>query len=170
MNSVQPERSYTGEVAIKGKRSPGGDRFWSKVDLSEPEGCWEWRGTRYAGGYGYFSFGRKGVLAHRVAYELCVGPIPEGLWVLHSCDNPACVNPDHLRPGTPKENSADMVARGRSGRPGARLTEAAVRIIRRSYQAGGASQRGLAEVFGVSQHTIYQVVNYKTWKTEKGLT
>lgn len=80
------------------------------------EGCWEWRGSRNYYGYGTFSAHRLGHVksrAHRVVYEHIVGPIPEGKVLLHSCDNPPCVNPEHLRPGTRPENSADMVAKDR---------------------------------------------------------
>lgn len=78
-------------------------RFWSKVDKSQ--GCWEWHGTKNADGYGMFSIGRPiRVLAHRHAWALLVGPIPEGKQLDHQCHNPACVNPAHLREVSNKEN------------------------------------------------------------------
>jgi HNH endonuclease len=106
-------------------------------------GCWEWRGSRNENGYGIVNVRRQGAenaRAHRVVYELAVGPIPEGLVLRHSCDNPPCVNPEHLTPGTHADNSQDMVERGRHwahGRTacnnGHDLTApGAIRIVRRT--------------------------------------
>lgn len=87
-------------------------------------GCWEWVGAKLVRGYGHLSHEGKYLLAHRVSYELHNGPIPDGLLVLHSCDNPACVRPDHLWVGTPKQNTEDMHKKGRgatgSKRPNAK--------------------------------------------------
>ena len=85
--------------------TPLWDRFWPKVDASGP--CWEWIAHKNNHGYGQVGLGagtRKLGMAHRVAWELLVGPIPEGLELDHLCRNPACVNPDHLEPVTHKEN------------------------------------------------------------------
>lgn len=79
------------------------DRFWSKVDRSNPDGCWPWIGYRNAGGYGRFHWGRTQQV-HRIAYELLVGPIPDGLDLDHLCRNRGCVNPAHLEPVTNREN------------------------------------------------------------------
>lgn len=88
-------------------------RFWPKV-LPVESGCWEWQAFRCGNGYGRFSgYGCGKILASRFVYELCVGPIPFGLKVLHRCDNPSCVNPAHLFLGTMKDNSEDMVRKGR---------------------------------------------------------
>lgn len=84
-------------------------------DVTEA-GCWEVRGTPTNKGYGYVWNGTTNVGAHRMAYEVWVGPIPEGLYVCHSCDNRVCINPDHLWVGTHDENMADMVAKGRKKR------------------------------------------------------
>lgn len=95
------------------------DRFWSKVEKTS--GCWEWRGGRKPEGYGVFSTGGRAggmVRAHRAAYWLLVGPIPEGLFLDHLCRNPGCVNPAHLEPVTHAEN----VARGDAGQHQARKT------------------------------------------------
>lgn len=89
-------------------------RFWTKV-LPVESGCWEWQAGRNEHGYGLFATRRSGrSRAHRVAYERFVGPIPEGLHVLHTCDNPPCVNPAHLFLGTVKDNSKDMMRKGRN--------------------------------------------------------
>lgn len=80
--------------------------------VTTESGCWEWTGWR-AHGYGYFFHEGKDQRAHRVSYELFVGSIPDGLVVMHSCDNRPCVNPDHLSVGTQADNVRDMVAKGR---------------------------------------------------------
>jgi hypothetical protein len=111
-----------------GYRVPVLDRFWAKVDKRE-DGCWEWLGmrlkpgtrTRNGAGYGYLWLEGKMVRAHRLAYELFVGPIPTGLLVLHSCDRPWCVNPEHLRVGTHADNVRDCVDRARHGNQWRRL-------------------------------------------------
>lgn len=89
------------------------DRFWPKVDKSGD--CWNWTANRNVRGYGMFSI-RSGYMrtAHRVSYELCNGPIAEGLFVCHSCDNPSCVNPAHLWLGTHMDNMMDREAKGRN--------------------------------------------------------
>src|SRR3990170_5650036 len=90
------------------------ERFWQKVTKSD--GCWLWAGSRHRQGYGQFAVERtKIVVAHRVAWTLVHGPIPAGKQILHSCDTPACVRPDHLHLGSQRDNMREMVLRERSG-------------------------------------------------------
>lgn len=112
------------------------ERFWKFVNKKEENECWEWIGGRDDHGYGNFQLGPKCcVKAHRFSYDLNVGEIPHGLMILHKCDNPTCVNPNHLMMGTMKDNVHDMLAKGRDAmigdrRPGAILTTAEVEEIR----------------------------------------
>lgn len=100
------------DLQIK-KASPRGTplatRFWRKVRISGD--CWIWSGSRTKTGYGLFDTPTR--LAHRISYELTTGPIPDGLAILHKCDNPSCVRPDHLWAGTLSENQKDSKRKGR---------------------------------------------------------
>jgi hypothetical protein len=155
------------------------ERFWAKVDKGP--GCWTWNAGREPKGYGQFGMDRGGTRwtttpAHRVAWELVNGPIPEGLLVLHHCDNPPCVRPDHLYIGTHADNARDRTERGRGrqcppelharGERHARskLTETTVRDIRSRYAAGGISQQALADEYGTIQSAISCVILRKTWR------
>lgn len=127
--------------------------------------CIEWDGAR-SSGYGVFNdkATRKNIYAHRRAYAIAYGPIPDGMFVRHKCDNPPCVNPDHLELGTHADNMRDMVARGRS-RTGerhhaARLTAADVREIRASPE----SNADIAERFGITRIYAWQVRARRTWR------
>ena len=88
------------------------DRFWAQVEKRGPDECWLWVGATLKG-YGRGNWNGEHYYAHRKSWELANGPIPDGLYILHACDNPPCVNPAHLRPGTQAENVRDMVERGR---------------------------------------------------------
>jgi predicted XRE-type DNA-binding protein len=143
------------------------ERFWSKVDkTSHPNGCWIWLDHIKPTGYGEFRDGKKKVRAHRFAYELVNGPIPKGMYLLHSCDNRACVNPAHLSIGTAKENQEDMTRKGR-GRVGtrngsAKLTEQDVMKIK-DLLAQGFSQTQIAKRFGVHQTNISEISLGRAW-------
>lgn len=151
-------------------------RFWGRVRC-EGE-CWEWTGSRLPKGYGLMSVRRKHTYAHRFAYELLVGPIGEGLCVCHHCDNPGCVRPDHLFLGTPKDNSQDMVCKGRGkppgvlrdfsreGNPRAVMDEAHVEALRRSYAASEKRQVDLAKEFGISQTQVSRIVRGEQWRPQ----
>jgi len=135
------------------------DRLWSRVERGP--GCWVWTGCRSKWGYG--QIGSKGRMArtHRVSWELTRNrPVPEGLHVLHRCDNPPCVRPSHLYVGTDLDNARDRVARGRSW---TKLTKADVVEIR-ERAASGEFQTSLALEFGVTQPVISHIVHRKNWK------
>jgi len=127
-------------------------------------GCWEWIGGK-SHGYGTLRihdlFGRTPVYAHRLAYLLAYGPIPQGLFVCHKCDNEPCINPDHLFLGTQKDNLQDMAIKGRScigmknGR--AKVTDKDVEQIRLLVQ-GGIRQYRVAHKFGLSDAQISRIV------------
>lgn len=140
--------------------------FWSKV-RKESSGCWVWCGTLTKKGYGRFQRNGKVFAAHRFAYFVTKGPVPKGLCILHSCDNPRCVRPKHLRAGTYQDNSDDRVRRDRVN---AILTLKSVQEIRRRYKPGCRvnGQGGLAKEFGVTRLAIALAVHGKTWKAAKG--
>ena len=132
------------------------ERFWSKVDKQGPDDCWNWTASRIQGGYGWFSIDYRGWLAHRVAWTLTNGPIPEGMCVLHDCDNPACCNPLHLFPGTLQDNVDDMVRKGRQ--TNLKLTGMQVLRICRRYKAGGVTYRELAAEYGITRDQIGKII------------
>lgn len=149
-------------------------RFWSKVNKSNSSGCWLWTASvqHHRGGYGKLKVQGVTKRAHRVAWELTNGPVPEGLFVLHNCpggDNPRCVNPAHLWVGTNDENMADMSRKGRvSDRRGekhhrVKLTASQVREILRRTKEGGETQKQLAAHFGVCRSTIGMIARRVNW-------
>lgn len=146
-------------------RKPLGDRFWLRVDKSGD--CWLWLGARRASGHGVVARGghQGGMLgAHRVAWELTNGTVPDGLQVCHRCDNPPCVNPAHLFLGTQGDNMRDMHAKGRNAaletvgeRNGnARLTDEQIYAIRQASKDVKTSD--LARRYGVTTHHIRRIV------------
>lgn len=149
-------------------RTPLMERFTALV--SKSDGCWDWGGSKNKNtGYGKVLRGGSGngsVLAHRASWELHNGPIPDGMCVCHRCDNRSCVNPDHLFLGTHADNSADMVAKGRSTR-GERgghrsLTEDDVFSIIDEYK-DGVSRAAIAKKHGVAKSTIYHIMERRIW-------
>lgn len=154
------------------------ERFWAKVICLGIEECWEWIGGKARFGYGAFGIkhGESPVPAHRFSWMLTNGPIPDGLWVLHHCDNPPCVNPTHLFLGTREDNMRDMMEKRRhwahrgfkpitcgehNGR--AKVTSDQVAEIRERY-AEGETQTALAPIFGLSRQAIGMIVRRENWK------
>jgi hypothetical protein len=151
------------------------DRFWSKVDASDPDGCWPWTASRDSLGYGFFRVTTNASMskAHRVSWELANGAIPEGLVVCHRCDNPSCVKPAHLFLGSLSDNTQDSIKKGRwnyspqrwgESSPAAKLTTEQVEEIRSRYASGAVSQRELGCEYGVSQTAISKIVRGVRWK------
>jgi len=113
---IAGERFPLDKVSTAGRRAglTPEMRFWQKVEKTD--GCWFWLGARNSDGYGSFNIGNHGTGAHRIAYTLEVGNIPQGVSVLHSCDNRACVRPGHLFLGTQQDNVTDMMKKGRGNK------------------------------------------------------
>lgn len=174
------------DMMIQGNAMPKttADRFWEKVRKTEY--CWEWTGSKRHKGYGAFCYVKNGEpvqgRAHRFSYELHIGPIPEGLFVLHKCDNPKCVNPDHLFVGDNRANVADMISKGRRVKGGtycrdgygsgnyergvhhhnAKITPDIVIAIRKDRD-NGLSFGGIAAKYGLSISHAFRIVNRSVW-------
>ncbi len=156
------------------------NRFWPKVQTRGADDCWEWLANRNNKGYGLIREGgsRPKQLAHRISWTLRHGPIPDGLLVLHHCDNPGCVNPHHLFLGTSRDNSDDMHAKKRwryvrgqgghpphvvgSAHPHAKLTDDDVISIRTRLQ-NGERVRSLARKLGLDASTVRSIRDGKSW-------
>lgn len=168
---------------------PDTRRFLERISV-DAGGCWLWAGSKYRSGYGAFWMRGKNYRAHRAAWTLLRGQIPDGMLICHRCDTPQCVNPDHLFLGTSADNNFDRDSKGRHGfsapknpasgeRNGARtkpeqvrrgsqintckLNEQAVRLIRERH-ASGTSARTLAKELGMHRTTIDDLVARKTWR------
>lgn len=151
------------------------DRFWRKVDICGSDECWEWTGSRNEDGYGHFLYDEKVGLSHRYFWRLHFGGIPDGLNVLHRCDNPPCVNPKHLFLGTQKDNALDRNSKGRrtyedvscEKNANAKLTNNDVWKIRRLLEVGNLSHPEIANMFGVNRRTISSIKMGAGWKRLK---
>jgi len=139
------------------------ERFEAKYTPDPNTGCWNWTAFVNSQGYGAFSLDGKAIVAHRVSYMMFVGPIPAEICVCHKCDNPGCVNPDHLFLGTRADNMRDKVVKGRQARGenqgNARLTESVIRAIREDSRL----QKDIASDYGVTQKHIGQIKLRRCW-------
>lgn len=142
-------------------------RFWRHVDKRSDAECWLWTGASGYNGYGKFSGHRLNGYAHRFSFELAHGPIPDGTYICHRCDNPPCVNPSHLFAGTPAENQRDSRHKGRMLKArgvetrASKLTPEQVRRAR-AVQNGGIA--ALAREVGVHPTTLLSIRHGKTWR------
>ncbi len=142
--------------------------FWKKIAKGEPNACWEWTAAKSEKGYGFFHNGHRLVRAHRLSYELTNGPIARGMLVCHRCDNPACVNPAHLFVGTVRDNTIDMLNKGRAQRGWrvgenshrAKITEVAVLDIR-SKRLG---RREFAALYRIARDTVRDIQRRRCWR------
>lgn len=157
------------------KARPIAERFWEKVDKSGD--CWIWLAARHGSGYGNFMV-KKGVLegAHRVSFRLTFGAIPDGLQVLHRCDNRVCVRPDHLFAGTQHDNMHDMISKGRAAigdalnhrsqlgalNNGAQLSEDVVREFKMRLKRG-ERRAAVARELGITRANAWAIVHGKSW-------
>jgi len=135
-------------------------RFWSKVDKQGLDECWEWTASKNGVGYGQLRINHKIYYAHRVSWFLSYGKIPADLEVCHHCDNPSCVNPDHLFLGTHLDNHLDSASKGRKAK---KLTIDEVQEIQEILAEGGWTQQEIGDAFGVARETISQIKRGKTW-------
>lgn len=162
---------------MAGRPKLDSERFWKKVDIENPDDCWEWKAGKFSNGYGQFYTGgsrkeSKKICAHRMSYELTFGKIEKTkLNVCHKCDNRGCVNPNHLFLGTSKDNHRDMIEKGRkvnadkkgelNGR--AKITKEQVDLIRKMYENKEGSARSIGERFGISETQTFRIIHRESW-------
>ena len=171
----------TAEQAVVAGAQINAARFWGRIDRTAE--CWVWRGGHFSDGYGRVRVGGRDLKTHRIAWELTNGPIQDGLFVCHHCDNRGCCNPAHLFLGTAADNMHDRDAKGRSAtgcrngsrlhpesRPRgenmktAKLTSGDVIRIRATYANGGITYKQLGQEYGVSATEIMRVVRGEYWR------
>ena len=165
---LRKTRSCSRSCAMRARALPEEDRYWRFVDRRGPDDCWPWLAFCDWDGYGKFTNAkRQSVGAHRFGYALAHGPIPEGIKVLHRCDNPPCVNPVHLFLGTTADNNRDKGEKGRAPRGEAHkrsvLTTAIVQEARFRYQNGDRTTH-MAKEYGVLAVTLQAAIARRTWR------
>lgn len=136
--------------------------------IKKSEGCWEWQGSVSSGGYGHFPYKNKCYPAHRISWKLFKGEIPENMNVCHKCDNPSCVNPEHLFLGTQRENMKDMFSKNRKdhaqeNHPRVKLSKENVLEIRDLIKQG-FSQEIICHKFGITNGHVGSIKHRRTWK------
>jgi hypothetical protein len=145
-------------------------RYSKEVDHRYETPCWEWQRSRDPRGYGLICFDGKQIYTHRLAYRAWIGEIPEGMGVLHKCDNPKCFRPDHLFTGTNFQNVQDRQTKGRTNNPHgenhglAKLTQAEVDEMRATYDNKQTTIRRFATMHGVSFQTVWNILTGRSWK------
>jgi hypothetical protein len=167
---------FTGTLE-PGKRSPAPliERFWRSVDKKSNDECWQWIASINNKKYGILGAGGKGgksLFAHRYSYELHNGKIPDGMFVMHKCDNPSCVNPNHLLVGTPKDNTQDALSKNRlktiflngENHPNCKLSINDVKYIKSHNEIKSIE---LANMFNVSPQTICDIRKNRKWRNVK---
>lgn len=142
------------------KRRPSIEDKFAEYVIRSDEGCWPWSGPKDKDGYGVFFYEGKQYRAPPFALKLDGRPVPKGMMACHHCDNPICIRPTHLYPGTSKQNIADMMSRGR-GNHGKKLTWDQVIEIRKLDD----KHETIAAIYGVSRSNISLIKERKTWRT-----
>lgn len=143
------------------------ETFDDQSTINPDTGCWEWQRAKTVEGYGQLSYFGRHTVAHRIAWERAFGDITSGKWVLHKCDNPACVNPAHLFLGDAKANTGDMIAKRRHVHGAdhwfAKLDDAKVEQIKRRV-AAGEMQSTLADEYGIARSIVCEIIAGRAWR------
>ena len=172
----QRAKKYGDPLQFDDRTVPLADRIKEKVQIDQSTSCWNWLGFKDSKGYGSLWNGKTMGKAHRLSYQEFVGEIPDGLFVLHRCDNPSCINPEHLFLGTHIENMADMRAKGRSASEKrqrgsvhyqSKLTESQVVEIK-TRLAKGEECTAIAKLFDVDRTCISNIKRGINWKHIEG--
>ncbi len=156
--------------AISSDPDKNRDRLKNSISI-DSAGCWIWQRAKSSRGYGQIWYGKKSTQAHRLSYQLFVGPIPEGMHICHHCDVPACINPEHLFPGTDRDNALDCVKKGRRPKVGpdrgtckhAHLTLEQAAIVRQKIATRSGSLYDLAKELGISYYVIAGISNGRNY-------